>query len=209
MIIMSSLIPTAQELPVVLIAIRSASTLCATEPASSISSSGAQAAKGQHRSQSPWLGGTAMQHPSSKSMDLMMQRKNEPGEDIGSVPPASASIPSDTHELFLILGKEDAGAFDVPILLRACDVSVQNCEPIADFEASQLGARSYSAPLKRDWQRRGSKVPLPITRAQMVSTESIFLPSGISSTNSVSTWNAPRVALEEATSAELQSSFDI
>ena len=52
----------------------------------------------------------------------MVQPKQEPEEDMPSVPLAPRNLPSQTHELFLMGGKEDVGAAGPTILLRARDL---------------------------------------------------------------------------------------
>ena len=111
-------------------------------------------------------------------------------------------MPSQTHELFLIGGKDVVGATGPTILLRARDVTEKTCGAIADF-AKQVGARNEAGPSKRDRKQRRSQIPMPRTGAKTFPAGRESLAGGSAPTSVLSTATAPRMAIDEATSGEL------
>ena len=98
----SSVIRAAQAEPGVSVSIRSASTLRATERARRRTSSGAQIPQGRDWSQPRPEGAPAKHSKSSKTHDVTLQPKEDPEEDMTSLPPAARNLPFDKHELFLL-----------------------------------------------------------------------------------------------------------
>ena len=117
----SSVIRAVQAEPGLSVAIRSASTLRATEPARRSSCRCPQISQGRHRSQSGGDGAAAKQSTHCKTHDVKGQPKDESDEDMISILPVTRSLTLDTHELFVMRGKVDLGAAGPSLLLHARD----------------------------------------------------------------------------------------
>ena len=137
------------------------------------------------------------------TLDVPVQPKEEAVEDISSVHPVHLSLPFVTLEVFLMVWKEEVGAAGSTILLGAGDVRAQNVEAIADIAVRQLAARSDTASSKRVRQQPGCKLHMPTLAVLTLSNERNLLARDIASTSVVSTPNATRLAIGEATSGEL------
>ena len=68
--------------------------------------------------------------------ELFLQPKEQPEEDMPSVPPATCSQPFDTHEILFFGRSQDLGPASHTILKRARDLSEQNFEAIAELRLS-------------------------------------------------------------------------
>ena len=197
----NGMIPSAQAVPGVSVAVLSGSGLRATKPVRSCSSGASQGTQERQRTQSARARDHAPKNSMpSKSPDVTVRPKEEPEEDMPSVLTAPRNLPSQTQELFLMGGKEDVGAAGPTILLRARDVTANHWGAIADVAAKRLRARSETGPSNCDRQQRRSQVPVPTTAAQTFPAGRESTAGGWAPTSVVSTATAPRIAIDEAAS---------
>ena len=198
----NNVIPAALAVPGVSVAVRSATTLRATELASGSSSGTAQVPQDRHRSLSPRGRHQSKHSTPSKSCDLTVRPKQEPEDDMPSVPRASRNLPSEAGALSY--GRERkiwcSGPYNCSPCSRryseefACDCRV--LRRISWEHEARQALRNVFAKLR-------SQMPVATTAAQTFPAGRESLSGGLASTSVVRTATAPRMAVDEATSEEL------